>query len=177
MVVWPENWDFFIGPGCIFPTTAPITEATNGRKGNKPKQRYILYPLGSQQLSPPIPQSAVPAGPTAASVLAIATTLTGLLGLGCKRTGKQRDTGHVSICEESPFPLFKPELEGSSCLGAYLLVSGCLESRLGDNTGKAGRGSSVIWWLFEFLSSSCLLGIVYFLESSDFSSKDSSQVV
>lgn len=37
MVVWPENWDFFVGPCCVFPTTAPITEATNGRKRNKPK--------------------------------------------------------------------------------------------------------------------------------------------
>lgn len=32
----------FIGPCCIFPTTAPITEATRGRKRNKPNQRCIL---------------------------------------------------------------------------------------------------------------------------------------
>lgn len=108
MVVWPENWDFFIGPGCIFPTTAPITEATNGRKRNQ--NRGISYPLGSQHLwskrSPPIPQFAVPAGPSAASVVAIATTLTGLSGLGCKRTGKQRHGAFLNMWG-IPFPTFQ----------------------------------------------------------------------
>lgn len=92
-----------------------------------------------------LPQLGVPAGLTAATVTAVAATLTGLSGLGCERSESTERSGGFLVGWGPPRPLFRPELEGSSCLGAYSPLSGCLESRLGDNTGKAGRASPLIW--------------------------------